>query len=111
MISGETEGAEYDAMPAELCSIVFRAMSTEDGGSVLVADIEERDYFGNKRFVAYGHEVECLSESLYEGCDNDAWCVRIGDEVSQAWSVHIGLTRRMLSRRSIKWHYITTAVF
>lgn len=76
-MSGETEGWEWEAMPGELSSIVFD--TTYDGERMmLIADMEERDYYENLTYSACGQEVTVLEEPLYEGCGNEAWCVRIG---------------------------------
>ena len=78
MVSGETEGYAYEAMPAELSSIVFQVTSF-DGPLLLSADIRERDYFGNLRNSGYGMIAEVLPQALHEGCENQDWCVRIGE--------------------------------
>lgn len=78
MVSGETEGYVWEAMPAELSSLVFK-MTAYDGPLVMTADMEERDYFGNMRYCDYGLATQVLSEPLYEGCENEAWCIRIGE--------------------------------
>ncbi len=79
MVSGETEGYEWEAMPAELSSLVFK-VTAYDGPLVMSADMEERDYFGHMLGCGYGLATEVLPEPLYEGCANEAWAVRIGEE-------------------------------
>lgn len=79
MVSGETEGYEWEAMPAEFSSIVFK-VTAYDGPLVMSADMEERDYFGHMRYCDYGLATEVLPEPLYEGCENEAWVVRIGEK-------------------------------
>jgi hypothetical protein len=46
----------------------------------MYADMEARDYEGfiNKSF--YQQKIESLDEPLYDGCGNEAWSVRFGDE-------------------------------
>lgn len=78
LVSGETEGYQWEAMPNELSSIVFQ-VTAYDGPLVLSADIEERDYYGNLQDSSYGQIVEVVKLPLYEGCENEAWSVRIGN--------------------------------
>lgn len=78
LVSGETEGWQWEAMPGELSSIVFQ-VTAYDGPLVLSADVEERDYYGNLQYSGCGQWVEILQEPLYEGCVNDAWSIRIGE--------------------------------
>lgn len=78
MVSGETEGWQWEAMPNQLSSIVFEVTSY-DGPLILRADIEERDYYGDMIYSGYAQTVEVLQEPLYEGCENEAWSVRIGE--------------------------------
>lgn len=77
LVSGETEGYQWDAMPNELCSIVFKVVSYEEV-LTMTGDIEERDYYGNMMDSVYAQTVEVLQEPLYEGCENETWSVRIG---------------------------------
>ena len=79
MVSGETEGYQWEAMPTELSSLVFDVTSYE-GPLVLIADMEERGYYGDLRYSDYELVTEVLDQPLYEGCENGSWSVRIGDE-------------------------------
>ena len=79
MVSGETEGWEWNAMPGRLESLVFKTASTAETVS-LVADHENREYYGELRDSRYGQELIILNEPLYEGCGNEVWSVRIGPE-------------------------------
>ena len=78
MVSGETEGWQWEAMPNQLSSIVFKVTSY-DGPLILSADIEERDYYGNIMYSSYAQVTQVLRQPLYEGCENETWSVRIGD--------------------------------
>ena len=79
MISGEMEGWEWNAMPGELESLVFKTVSTATEVT-LAADHENRSHYGELRDARYGQELTILNEPLYEGCGNEAWSVRIGPE-------------------------------
>lgn len=76
-MSGETEGWEWEAMPGKLSSIVFDTTYTDER-MMLIADMEERDYYEDLMYSAYDQEVTVLEEPLYEGCENESWSVRIG---------------------------------
>lgn len=77
MVSGETEGWEWEAMPGRLESLVF---SLDYSGNMitLTADMEERDYYGELVDARYGQTLEILPEPLYPECVNGVWSVRIG---------------------------------
>lgn len=79
LVSGETEGWVLEAMPAELDSMVIRVDSF-DGPLALAADLENRDYFGFLEESQYRQEMTILPMPLYPGCENEAWCARIGGE-------------------------------
>ena len=79
MVSGETEGWEWNAMPGELESLVFKTVSTAMDVT-LAADHENRNHYGELGDARYGQELTLLDEPLYEGCGNEAWSVRIGPE-------------------------------
>lgn len=79
MVSGETEGWQWEAMPDMLSSLVFRVTAYE-GSLEYRADLEEFDYYGTMRDAAHDQPVTILNESLYEGCGNDNWSIRIGPE-------------------------------
>lgn len=78
MVSGETEGYVWEAMPARLDSVVFRVDSF-DGPLMLAADVESRDRFGWMEEAEYRQRVTVLEEPLYPGCENEVWSVRIGE--------------------------------
>ena len=80
LVSGETEGTTWDAMPTELSSIVLQVTS-EDGPLLLAADLTSRDRYGDTDMAPlYNQKVELLQEPLYQGCENEKWSVRIGPE-------------------------------
>ena len=79
MVSGETEGWEWNAMPGELESLVFKTVSTAMDVT-LAADHENRNYYGELGDARHEQELAILDEPLYEGCGNEIWSVRIGPE-------------------------------
>ncbi len=81
MVFGETDGIPWEVMPGQLSSLVFKVTS-KDGPLVLVADRQERDYYGELTGSAYWQDVAVLQEPLREGCENGQWCVRIGSASS-----------------------------
>lgn len=77
-VGGEIEGAQWEAMPTELTSLVIYV--TSDGGPlVLCADLEERNYYGQMRYSNCGQFMEVLEDPLYQGCENESWSVRVGE--------------------------------
>lgn len=79
MVTGITEGYEWEAMPGDLSSIVFAAKSPEaEGPMYLSADMVAQDSEGKLMCETRGQEVEVLQEPLYFGCENEDWSVRIG---------------------------------
>ena len=79
MVSGETEGYEWPAMPGELASLVIYTFY-EDDGLMLLADMEDRSHFGDLMYCRYALKTQLLEYPLYEGADNELWSVRIGEE-------------------------------
>ena len=79
MAFGETEGWEWEAMPANLDSMVI-GVDYMDGNLSLTADVEERNRFGELEESAYSQKMTVLEEPLYPGCENERWSVRIGEE-------------------------------
>lgn len=79
MVSGKTEGWEWNAMPGELESLVFKTVSTAMDVT-LAADHENRNHYGELVDARYGEELTILDEPLYECCGNEVWSVRIGPE-------------------------------
>lgn len=77
LVSGEIEGYSWEAMPNELSGLVISVTSLE-GPLVLSADILEWGPQGEARYESYGQILEVLQQPLYEGCENGAWSVRIG---------------------------------
>ena len=78
-VYGETEGWQWEAMPIQSSSIVFRVTAYE-GPLELRADIEELDSYGEMFDAVHDQKVSLLSSALYEGCENNHWSVRIGPE-------------------------------
>lgn len=79
MVSGETEGYQWEAMPGKLASLVFRVNADDAGALELVADREELDYYCNLEQSAYNLKTEILNEPLHHGCENEAWSIRVGE--------------------------------
>lgn len=79
MVSGETEGWEWNAMPGELETLVFKTVSSAMDVT-LAADRECRDHYGTLTDSIHGEELSILDEPLCEGCNNKVWSVRIGPE-------------------------------
>lgn len=79
MVHTEVEGYEEPAMPFSLASLVVRTTFT-DSGLVLVADMQERNYYDEILYSAYGQEITVLDIPLYEGCGNETWSVQIASE-------------------------------
>ena len=78
MVSGETEGWEWEAMPGHLETLVFSFMWDEYGPG-LRAD-SQYCYYDKIEDSYWKNVVTVLDEPLYEGCENGTWSVRIGEE-------------------------------
>lgn len=78
MVGGETEGDVWEAMPGKLASLIFRVNADDAGELELVADREELDYYCNLEQSEYNLKTEIRNEPLYHGCENEAWCIRVG---------------------------------
>ena len=78
MVSGETEGWEWEAMPGHFETLVFSFMWDEYGPG-LRAD-SQYCYYDEIESRYWGSVVTVFDEPLYEGCENAVWSVRIGDE-------------------------------
>lgn len=79
MVSGETEGFEWNAMPSQLASLVFRTVPDEDTSALMLSGaMEFRDIYGYLYSSAYDLPVEVLQEQLHHDCSNELWSVRIG---------------------------------
>lgn len=87
LVSGEVEGDQWEAMPDELSSLVFR-VAAYDGPLELRADLERMDSYGEMIDAAHDQEVQILDEALYSGCDNGIWSVRIGPESAKDENGH-----------------------
>ena len=81
-VSGETEGWQWEAMPERLSSLVFRVTAYE-GPLELRADMETLDHFGTMTEGLHDQQVSILQEALYDGCENNSWSVRIGQEAAR----------------------------
>jgi len=77
MVSGQTEGWEWEALPGQLESLVFRTESSAVMAT-LVADREHREYDGTLTETCYGQSLEILEQPLFDGCGNESWSVRLG---------------------------------
>lgn len=79
-VGSEVEGDITDTMPGSFNSLVFSPQWGGDGRTLLASS--ESGYTSG--FVAgdeyYDKETTLLDQPLYEGCGNDEWSVRIGEE-------------------------------
>jgi hypothetical protein len=76
----EVEGDVDETLPDRLISLVFRTDWEGDGKSLL-ASSETGDYSGfTSGNQYYDRALTLLDEPIYEGCGNDVWSVRIGEE-------------------------------
>lgn len=79
-VGSEVEGDVNETMPGSFNSLVFRTDWAGDE-KTLLASSETGDYshlFAEGRY--YDQEITLLEYPLYEGCGNDIWSVRIGEE-------------------------------
>jgi len=79
-VGSEVEGDVNESMPGLLDSLIFRT-DWDGDRKTLTASSES----GNSRgFVAtdryYDRRIVLLDQPLYQGCGNDEWSVRIGEE-------------------------------
>ena len=79
MVSGVTEGYEWDAMPGSFESMVFRTEEA-DGVKRMAVDSESGDYSRYVPSAYYGKGITVLEEPLYEGCGNEDWSVMVGEK-------------------------------
>lgn len=81
-IGYEVEGEQGDSMPGEFTSLVIETTWEEDSGKhVMRASSENGDYSGYvARNTYYGSATTVLNEPLYDGCGNEMWSIRIGEE-------------------------------
>lgn len=81
MVGGEVEGDAWNAIPGNFEILVFTpGLNPIDNTETLFVDLESRDIQGflNKSF--YQLMIEPIDQPIYEGCGNEEWSVRIGDE-------------------------------
>ena len=79
MVSGITEGWEWDAMPGNFESMIFRVEEV-DGAQRMAVDSESGDISGYVPSSYYGKGITVLDEPLYEGCGNEDWSVLVGEK-------------------------------
>lgn len=79
-VSSEIEGDQNETMPGRLESLIFRPAQNGDIHTLLVTS-ETRIYDGYLVESEF-HETDItvLDQSLYSGCGNEEWSVRIGEE-------------------------------
>ena len=79
-VGSEVEGDVSETMPGSFNSLVFRT-DWVGNEKTLLASSETSDY---SQFLAegryYNQELTLLEYPLYEGCGNDVWSVRVGEE-------------------------------
>ena len=79
----EVEGYTEQSMPSRLNSLIFCA-DWDGDKQTLRASSERIDYNEYMPFGTYQDQViTVLDEPIYEGCGNDAWSVRIGEEAAK----------------------------
>jgi len=79
MVSGETEGWEWEAMPARLDTMTIR-VEYFDGPLALSAQLEQRDHYGYLENAAHSQMLTVLQQPLHPSCENQNWSVRIGGQ-------------------------------
>lgn len=79
MVSGETEGYEWEAMPGTFMSMAFyHQWEGTQGSMVADSDASNWEPYLTEKFSRY--ETEILDQPLYSGCGNEEWSVRVGPE-------------------------------
>ena len=79
-VSSEVEGDQNETMPGRLESLVFRPARNGDRQTLLVTS-ETRIYDGYLLESEFNEtDITVLDQSLYSGCGNEEWSVRIGEE-------------------------------
>lgn len=77
-VGSEVEGDINATMPAYFHALIFEA---DAAGQTLMASARAGDYYGFVDEDSYDdRQVTVLDEPLYEGCGNDVWSVRIGEQ-------------------------------
>lgn len=80
-IGSEVEGSTERSMPGWFESLVIQPDRNGDG-QILRASSERIHYNESMPFGTYHDQaITVLDEPIYEGCGNDVWSVRIGEEV------------------------------
>ena len=80
----EIEGDIGQTMPIDFNSLVFKAEGTGET-KILLASSEEWYIDGFDDYGSYyDRSVTLLDESLYEGCGNEVWSVRVGGEAPRS---------------------------
>jgi len=82
LASGMAEGWEWDAREEREYGVLFfdSVWNEEIVDLTLAADYESRAGWGDMRDSFYDRELTLLKEPIYEGCGNETWSVRIGQE-------------------------------
>lgn len=81
MVGGEVEGDVWEAIPGNFEILVFTpGMDPKGESETVYVDMEARDYEGLLSDFFYQEMIVPLNEPLYEGCGNEEWSVRIGEE-------------------------------
>lgn len=81
MVGGEVEGDIWEAIPGNFEILVFTpGMDPKGESETVYVDMEARDYEGLLSDFFYQEMIVPLDEPLYEGCGNEEWSVRIGEE-------------------------------
>lgn len=80
----EIEGEIGETMPHDFNSLVFKTVG-EGEEQTLLASSEEWYIDGFDDYGSYyDRSVTLLNEPLYEGCGNEVWSARVGDEVPRS---------------------------
>lgn len=77
MVTQEENGCTAEAMPWDYSSLVLEVAYAEEG-MMLTADMEQRNYDGQLLFHSYDREVTVENQPMFDGCENEAWCVSLG---------------------------------
>ncbi len=84
MAGGEIEGDIWEAIPGNFEILVFTpGMDPQGESETIYVDMEARDYEGNLSTFDYQLLTERLDEPVYEGCGNEEWSIRIGEEAEK----------------------------
>ncbi len=76
MVTDDSYDEPSPVLPGHFETLVFRTAWTAES-AYLVADMEQKDYFGYMVDSFYDVPIELIDVPLYDGCGNEKWSVRI----------------------------------